>query len=65
MMARNEGASEVKELLKRNEYGQAGALCDEFLAQNPESFELNVFAGKAAFELGHLEQVRWKFMRPE
>jgi hypothetical protein len=63
MMARNEGAIEVKELLKKNQYGKAAALCEEFLAQNPESFELNVFAGKAAFELGHLDQVRWEVVR--
>ena len=41
----------VKDLLRQRQYDDALQACDAMLAEDPSGFQLNVFAGKAAFEL--------------
>ena len=48
----------VKDLLKQKEYDEALRECDKQLASDPGVYQLNVFAGKAAFELAQFDRVR-------
>ena len=49
--------AQIKELLKQQSYQEAYDACQQLLQKAPDSFEVNVFAGKAAVELRHFDEV--------
>ena len=60
-MAGKQEIAQVKDLIKGRDFKSAKQACDELLQARPDSFELHVFGGKAAYELGEYQAVRSLF----